>query len=57
LSPFDLLNKLPEYSLKKEQVEAIGRILADTFVGGYSNYKKYLKYKNKYLQLKRMEKK
>jgi hypothetical protein len=57
LSPFDLLNKLPEYSLKKEQVEAIGPILADTFVGGYSNYKKYLKYKNKYLQLKRMEKK
>ena len=36
-----------------DNVDTVMRIYTG---GGYSNYKKYLKYKNKYLQLKRLEK-
>jgi hypothetical protein len=55
LPPEKLIEKLSSYNLKNAQ--EIGNVLLSTFKGGYSHSKqqKYLKYKNKYLQLKRLE--
>jgi hypothetical protein len=57
LTPQDILQNLSENrDLEQYQKEAIAEILLTTMSGGYTKYKKYLKYKNKYLQIKRLEK-
>jgi hypothetical protein len=42
--------------LVRQNIPNAERIITIYYAGGYSKYKKYLKYKNKYLQIKRLEK-
>jgi hypothetical protein len=59
LSPQEILESLLENQyLQTYQKDAIADLLISTMTGGssFAKYKKYLKYKNKYLQIKRLEK-